>query len=76
VIGEAGARGWLVPPGDEAALATAIEHAVGGGTDWPALRHRCRAFVEGRTLEAWASEIGQICTEHWGGALTDGKLRV
>ncbi len=76
VIGVPGTRGWLVPPGDDAALASALSDALSRGDEWPALRRRCRAFVEGRTLEAWAREIGSICTEHWGGVLADGKVRV
>jgi glycosyltransferase involved in cell wall biosynthesis len=76
VIGERGARGWLVSPGDDRALADGLYQALSTGTDWPALRRRCRTFAEGWTLEAWAREIGQICTEHWGGVLAEGKLRV
>jgi glycosyltransferase involved in cell wall biosynthesis len=75
VVGEGGVRGWLVAPGDDAALADQLRQALSGATDWPALRRRCRAFAEGWTLEAWAREIGQICTEHWGGVLAEGKLR-
>lgn len=75
VIEGEGVRGWLVPPGDEAALAEALGRALDPALDWTALRRRCRTFVEGRTLEAWAREIGVICTEHWGGTLAGGKLR-
>lgn len=76
VIGAAGERGWLVPPGDERAMADAIVEALGRGAEWPDLRHRCRAYVESRTLDAWARDIGQICADQWGGVLADGKLRV
>ena len=76
VIGAPGTRGWLVPPGDEVALADGLSHALNRGHDWMALRRRCRVFVEDRTLEAWAREIGRICTEHWGGVVAEGKLRV
>ncbi|MEO8429896.1 MAG: glycosyltransferase [Acidobacteriota bacterium] len=58
-------RGWLVPPGDVARLAAAIREAVAVPRDWPALRRRCRAFAEGRTLEAWSAEIGRLCSERW-----------
>jgi len=76
VIGRAGERGWLVPPGDERALAEGIRSALSHGAAWPDLRRRCRTFVESYTLEDWASEIGRICAEQWGGSFTDGKVRV
>jgi len=75
VIGANGERGWLVPPGEVGALAAALRQALTETRDWPALRARCRAFVEGRTLDAWAQEIGTRCAAQWGWQLTDGKLR-
>lgn len=72
VIGRAGERGWLVPPGDVGALAAALQRALGVATDWPALRARCRAYVEGRTLEAWAQEIQARCEQRWGVTLRNG----
>jgi glycosyltransferase involved in cell wall biosynthesis len=76
VIGKSGQCGWLVPPGDELALAEALRAALSQGHEWPALRRRCRAAAEGWTLEAWAEEIGGICAEHWGGVVAAGKLRI
>ncbi|MCC7124218.1 MAG: glycosyltransferase family 4 protein [Acidobacteria bacterium] len=76
VIGESGERGWLVPPGDEMALADTLSRVLREGPRWPALRRVCRSFVEQRTLDAWSREIAGICVEHWGGGLRDGKLYV
>ena len=69
VIGADGERGWIVPPGDVDALAAAIRVALEGPHDWPALRRRCRAFAESRTIEAWADEIGRRCAAQWGVAV-------
>lgn len=76
VIGEDGERGWLVPPGDDAALAETLDRVLRDERHWPALRRACRSFVEQRTLDAWSREIAGICVEHWGGGLRDGKLYV
>lgn len=75
VIGTHGERGWLVPPGDTDALARAIRHVLVQPQDWPALRRRCRAYVESRTLEAWAERIGETCAAQWGWTMMDGRLR-
>ncbi len=75
VIGRGGERGWLVPPGDPEALAVALGRVTAEARDWPALRAACRAFVSGRTLEAWALEIGRRCEERMGLSLVGGKLR-
>lgn len=75
VIGTRGERGWLVPPGDTDALARAIRQLLVQPQDWPALRRRCRAYVESRTLEAWAERIGTTCAARWGWTMTDGRLR-
>jgi glycosyltransferase involved in cell wall biosynthesis len=75
VIGADGERGWLVPPGDPAALARKLRRVLHEPRDWPALRRRCRAFAEGKTLEAWARRIGEICAAKWGLSLVEGKLR-
>ncbi len=61
VVGGAGERGWLVPPGDPAALAAAIRRVLTEPHDWPALRRRCREFAASRTLEAWAEQIRSAC---------------
>ena len=68
--------GWLVPPGDVRALATALRRAIDVPRDWPALRRRCRAYVESRTLEAWVRQIGEFCAGQWNVSLIDGKLRL
>ena len=75
VFGTPGERGWLVPPGDVDALATALRRVLGEPIDWPALRARCRAFVEDRTLELWTRRIGERCASQWGWTFADGKLR-
>jgi glycosyltransferase involved in cell wall biosynthesis len=74
VVGEAGERGWVTPPGNVPALAAALESVLRGPVDWPALRRRCRRYVECRTLEAWSERIGRLCAERWGWSLVDGKL--
>jgi glycosyltransferase involved in cell wall biosynthesis len=73
VIGRDGERGWLVPPGDVVAFATALRRALSTPVNWPVLRERCRAYVEGRTLEAWADEIRARCERQWGVPLRNGR---
>ncbi len=75
VIGTRGERGWLVPPGDTEALARAIRQVLVRPQDWSALRRRCRAYVESRTLEAWAERIGAACAAQWRWTMMDGRLR-
>jgi glycosyltransferase involved in cell wall biosynthesis len=75
VIGGRGERGWLVPPGDERALSDALCRVLTGPVDWPALRRRCRAYVEAQTLERWSHCIGETCARQWGWTLADGRLR-
>jgi glycosyltransferase involved in cell wall biosynthesis len=75
VIGDAGEHGWLVPPGDVPALTEAIHHVLTGPIEWPSLRRRCRAYVEERTLEAWAGRIGDQCAQEWGWTIINGRLR-
>jgi glycosyltransferase involved in cell wall biosynthesis len=75
VIGAGGERGWLVPPGNAEALANQIHEIINGTVDWPALRKRCRRYVEGHTLEVWAEEIGQICARQWSISLVEGRLK-
>ena len=74
VMGESGERGWLVPPGDDEALATRLEEVLGGARDWPALRRRCRAYAEARTLEAWTRRIGEMCASRWNARYTEGRV--
>jgi len=73
-IGERGERGWLVPAGDVVALAATLRHVLTASNDWPALRRRCRAYVEGRTLETWAHLIGERCAQQWGLRFVNGRL--
>lgn len=75
VLGEAGECGWLVPPGEEEALAATLVDVLTGPTDWPTMRRRCRTTAEGWTLEAWARQIGEICARQWGAVFEEGKLR-
>jgi glycosyltransferase involved in cell wall biosynthesis len=74
VIGEDGERGWLVPPGDPAALAAQLARVLRSPRDWPALRRRCRAYADGRTLEAWTRRIGELCAVRWRVRYADGRL--
>ena len=74
VIGEEGERGWLAPPGDLERLQEKLRMVLREPRDWAALRGRCRAFAEGRTLEAWARQIGEICASQWRVDLREGKL--
>ena len=74
VFGTPGEHGWLVPPGDVDALVDALKRVLGEPADWPALRARCRAFVEDRTLESWTQRIGERCASQWGWTFTNGKL--
>ncbi|MCI0627096.1 MAG: glycosyltransferase family 4 protein [Acidobacteria bacterium] len=74
VIGVHGERGWRVPPGDVRALEETLCRVLIEHTDWPALRRRCRSFVEGRTLEAWAHQIGSLVASQWRCRFIGGKL--
>jgi glycosyltransferase involved in cell wall biosynthesis len=65
VIGGDGERGWLVPPDDVPALTATLARVLGGGIEWAALRRRCRSYVEGRTVDAWARRIAERCAEQW-----------
>jgi len=74
-VGSDGERGWVVPPGDAAALAAALRRVVTEPQDWPSLRLRCRKFVDGLTREAWAHRIGEICAQQWNLSMVNGRLR-
>lgn len=76
IVGAPGERGWIVPPGNPEALAEVLARLASEPQDWSGLRQRCRTFVEGRTLEAWAREIGRLCVERMGLKLEHGKLRL
>jgi glycosyltransferase involved in cell wall biosynthesis len=74
IVGMDGERGWLVPPGDVQALAAALRNVLRQSIDWPALRTRCRAYVESRTLDAWARAIGEQCAQQWRVGFVNGRL--
>jgi glycosyltransferase involved in cell wall biosynthesis len=74
VIGGDGERGWLVRPGEVNELAAALRRVLVSCMDWPALRHRCRAYSATRTLEVWKREIARICAECWECSIVDNKL--
>lgn len=74
VLGDEGERGWLTSPGDDAQLAARIMDVVSESRDWPAIRTRCREFVQRRTLEAWSQQIGELCASQWNMSLHEGKL--
>jgi glycosyltransferase involved in cell wall biosynthesis len=76
IVGGDGERGWIVPAANSAALGSALQRIADASIDWPVLRQRCRAYVESRTLEAWADRIGEICSTQWNLQRIDGKLRV
>ncbi len=76
IVGADGERGWVVPPGNPEALASALRRVAGGGLDWQALRRRCRAFAETFTVDAWTRAIGQACAQQWKVPLVGGKLRL
>ena len=74
VIGGDGVRGWLTPPGDSERLTRKLQAIFEGPVNWPALRYRCRAFAQGRSIETWAERIAEICAAQWGMATNGGKL--
>lgn len=74
IVGLDGERGWIVPTANAKALARTIEQVLDRGSDWPALRQRCREYIRARTLENWTQQIGEICARQWNMSLTNGKL--
>jgi glycosyltransferase involved in cell wall biosynthesis len=73
-VGPDGERGWVVRPGDVPALARALRRVVIEPLDWPALRRRCRTYVEAQTLEAWAGRFADISARQWNLSIVDGRL--
>lgn len=73
VIGENVERGWIAPPGNADALAQLLVKVITSDTDWPALRKRCREYVEGLTIENWADEISRICANQWNVRLSESR---
>lgn len=72
VVGAEGERGWLVPSGDTMALVAALRRVISEPIDWAALRRRCKDYAEARTIETWADQIRQICTNQWGSWIIEG----
>jgi len=66
VLGAAGERGWIVPPGDVQSLVETLCEVLTGQHDWPGLRRRCRTFAEEHTLEQWGARISSLCAQQWG----------
>jgi hypothetical protein len=75
LVGGPGERGWLVPPADARAITTVVERLALEGTEWPAVRRRCRRFAETFTIERWRTRIAEVCAAQWGVRLEDGRLR-
>jgi glycosyltransferase involved in cell wall biosynthesis len=75
VIGADGLRGWLTPPGDPTELARRLRIILKDVVDWPALRTRCRAYAQVRTIEAWSARIGELCALQWNMRTDYGRLR-
>jgi len=71
VVGADGERGWLVPAGDTIALVALLRRVLREPIDWVALRRRCKVYAEARTIETWANQIRQVCTEQWGSWITE-----
>jgi len=74
VVGPDGARGWLVVPGDEEALAARLRAVLTEPMDWAALRRRCRAYAEARTLESWGEAMADACARRWELGRRNGRL--
>jgi len=74
LVGADGERGWIVPVGDPRSIADAVAGVSRGSIDWPALRERCRRYVERFTLEEWARRIAGICSRQWSVPVLEGKL--
>ena len=75
VVGADNSRGWLVPPGDATAFASALREVLVGPVAWRPLRQHCREFAAARTLEKWAAAIGQTCASQWGTALDSARQK-
>lgn len=75
VLGSDGERGWLFEAGQLKPLQERITAVTHDFHDWSGIRHRCREFVEQRTLEAWSETIGQWCALQWKATMVEGKLK-
>jgi glycosyltransferase involved in cell wall biosynthesis len=75
IVGADGERGWIVPPGDDQALAAVLARLADGEGDWPAIRRRARAYAERFTIETWTEYLAEACARRWGRPLVAGKLQ-
>ena len=60
---DGGAFGRLVPPGDEAALADAMERTLDAPPDRDLLRRRAACFSEDRVVDAWERLLAAVCAQ-------------
>jgi glycogen synthase len=64
-----GETGWLVPPGEPAALATALRHAIAARQAWPAMGAAGRALAEREFSWTHSAErMLSVCAELVDGA--------
>jgi glycosyltransferase involved in cell wall biosynthesis len=75
ILGDRGQRGWVIPLPDARMLAYSVRRRLAEPLDWPALRRRCRDYVEQHTLEGWIERLGQLCAQQWNWRVEEGKLR-
>jgi glycosyltransferase involved in cell wall biosynthesis len=76
IVGADGDRGWIVPSGDEEALAAVLGRLADGEGDWPAIRRRARTYAETFTIESWTEQLAEACARRWGRPLVAGKLQL
>jgi glycosyltransferase involved in cell wall biosynthesis len=76
IVGPDGDRGWIVPAGDDEALATILAGLADDGGDWPAIRRRARRYAETFTIETWTERLAETCARRWGRSPVAGKLRL
>ena len=60
---DGGVFGRLVPPGDEAALADAMERTLDAPPDRDLLRRRAACFSEDRVVDAWERVLAAVCAQ-------------
>ena len=74
VIGRHNERGWLIPPGEVDAILDQIKFVLSQEINWKLLHESCVTFVQNRTLENWAQQIGEICSRQWKLPFNKGKI--